>query len=111
MNYDLKEIKDVLEDDIHLLGYEELRYSIFEGENNKRAEYQLRMEKKGDLFEVYMTADRAGVMGKYKFDNPFDATDKFLDIMQSRVLTNRRRVRDGEPPEYHCSLWDDIRVN
>ncbi|EUJ43390.1 Imm59 family immunity protein [Listeria riparia] len=106
MNYDINEVKALLEDDIHLLGYEALRYSIFKGAENNREEYQLRMEKNGDYFEVYMTADRASVMGKYTFENPFEAMDQFLNIMQSRILTNRRRVRDGEPPEYSCSLWD-----
>ncbi|EAV9961538.1 hypothetical protein MRS29_002994, partial [Listeria monocytogenes] len=37
----------------------------------------------------------------------FDAMDKFLHIMQSRVLSNRRRVKDGELPEYSCPLWDN----
>ncbi|MBC6308723.1 hypothetical protein HCJ66_04050 [Listeria sp. FSL L7-1582] len=106
MNYDINEVKALLEDDIRLLGYETLRYSIFEGAENGREEYQLRMEKNEDCFEVYMTADRASVMGKYTFESPFDAMDQFLSIMQSRILTNRRRVRDGEPPEYSCSLWD-----
>ncbi|MBC2292091.1 hypothetical protein HCC36_02500 [Listeria booriae] len=106
MNYDINEVKALLEDDIHLLGYETLRYSIFKGEENDREEYQVRMEKSEDSFEVYMTADRASVIGKYTFENPFDAMDQFLNIMQSRILTNRRRIRDGEPPEYSCSLWD-----
>ncbi|HEL8832355.1 TPA: hypothetical protein U0G03_002885, partial [Listeria monocytogenes] len=26
---------------------------------------------------------------------------------QSRVLSNRRRVKDGELPEYSCPLWDN----
>ncbi|MBC1308059.1 Imm59 family immunity protein [Listeria booriae] len=106
MNYNLDEIKTLLEDDIRLLGYDGLRYAIFKGTENDREEYQLRMEKNEDSFEVYMTADRASVMGKYTFENPFDAMDQFLNIMQSRILTNRRRIRDGEPPEYSCSLWD-----
>ncbi|EED2032319.1 TPA: hypothetical protein U0159_003122, partial [Listeria monocytogenes] len=25
----------------------------------------------------------------------------------SRVLSNRRRVKDGELPEYSCPLWDN----
>ncbi|EAD6310269.1 hypothetical protein E0I22_14665, partial [Listeria monocytogenes] len=58
-------------------------------------------------FEVYMTADRASVVGKYEFNNVFDAMDKFLHIMQSRVLSNRRRVKDVELPEYSCPLWDN----
>lgn len=52
-----------------------------------------------------MTADRASVMGKHEYNNVFDAMDKFLNIMQSRILSNRRRVKDGEPPEYFFQLW------
>ncbi|MBC1401929.1 hypothetical protein HB904_12820 [Listeria booriae] len=106
MNYNLDEIKTLLEDDIRLLGYDDLRYAIFKGIENDREEYQIRMEKSEDSFEVYMTADRASLMGKYTFENPFDAMNQFLNIMQSRILTNRRRIRDGDPPEYSCSLWD-----
>ncbi|WP_276121197.1 Imm59 family immunity protein, partial [Listeria monocytogenes] len=31
--------------------------------------------------------------------------DKFLHIMQSRVLSNRQRVNIVEMPEYSCPLW------
>ncbi|MBC1387859.1 hypothetical protein HB829_10710 [Listeria innocua] len=105
MGYDLMEYKKILEEDIYLLGYQELRYAIFEGEKNNRQEYQVRIEKNEAKFEVYLTADRASVKGKYEFNNVFDAMDKFLNIMQSRLLSNRRRVKDGEPPEYSCPLW------
>ncbi|EDO0053258.1 hypothetical protein GLX83_15365, partial [Listeria monocytogenes] len=73
MNYNLKEYKKILEEDIYLLGYQELRYAIFEGEKNNRQEYQVRVEKNEDKFEVYMTADRASVMGEYEFEDIFQA--------------------------------------
>lgn len=101
------EYKKILEDNIQILGYEELRYSIFEGAENNRQEYQIRIEKIGDIFEVYMTADRAGVIGKYEFEDIFDAFHQFLSIMQDTILSNRKRVRDGKPAEYPSSLWDN----
>ncbi|WP_099223060.1 Imm59 family immunity protein [Listeria costaricensis] len=107
MNHNLAEYKQILEEDIQLLGFEELRYSIFEGEENNREEYQVRIEKKQDIFEVYVTGERASVMGKHKFTSVFEAMDKFLNIMQSRILSNRRKVKNGEPPEYPCPLWDN----
>ncbi|MBC1424996.1 Imm59 family immunity protein [Listeria seeligeri] len=107
MSNDLIEYKKILEEDIQLLGYQELRHAIFEGEHNNRQEYQVRIEKNQDKYEVYMTADRASVMGKHEYNNVFDAMDKFLIIMQSRILSNRRRVKEGEPPEYPCSLWNN----
>ncbi|EOY4932099.1 Imm59 family immunity protein [Listeria monocytogenes] len=106
MNYNLKEYKKILEEDIYLLGYQELRYAIFEGEKNNRQEYQVRVEKNEDKFEVYMTADRASVMGKYEFEDIFQAFNQFLNIMQLTVWSNRKRVKDGEPPEYFCPLWE-----
>ncbi|HAK1614823.1 TPA: hypothetical protein H1031_002807, partial [Listeria monocytogenes] len=104
MNYNLKEYKKILEEDIYLLGYQELRYAIFEGEKNNRQEYQVRIEKNEAKFEVYMTADRASVMGKYEFEDIFQAFNQFLNIMQLTVLSNRKRVKDGELPEYFCPL-------
>ncbi|WP_035439186.1 Imm59 family immunity protein [Latilactobacillus fuchuensis] len=53
-----------------------------------------------------MTNERAAVIGKYKFTDIFEALDKFLDIMQSRILTNRRHVRDDEPVEYQWYIND-----
>ncbi|HBI2132050.1 TPA: hypothetical protein KZH83_002911 [Listeria monocytogenes] len=88
------------------MGYQELRYAIFEGEKNNRQEYQVRIEKNEAKFEVYMTADRASVMGKYEFEDIFQAFNQFLNIMQLTVLSNRKRVKDGELPEYFCPLWE-----
>lgn len=53
-----------------------------------------------------MTADRASVMGKYEFEDIFQAFNQFLNIMQLTVLSNRKRVKDGELPEYFCPLWE-----
>ncbi|EAV9826842.1 hypothetical protein FFD29_11875 [Listeria monocytogenes] len=106
MSYDLMEYKRILEEDIYLLGYQELRYAIFEGEKNNRQEYQVRIEKNEAKFEVYMTADRASVMGKYEFEDIFQAFNQFLNSMQLTVLSNRKRVKDGELPEYFCPLWE-----
>ena len=104
MTENLKEYKEMLEEDINLLGYQDLRYSLFAGSDN-RQEYQLRIEKESDKFTVYMTAERASIVGKYEYDSPFDAFDMFLNIMQSIVLSNRRAVKNNEEPEYTSSLW------
>lgn len=95
--------------DSYLLGYQELRYAIFEGEDNNRQEYQVRMEKNEDKFEVYRTADRDSVMGKDEFEDVFRAFNKFLNIMQLPVLSNRKRLKEGDPPEYFCQLWENIK--
>ncbi|HAM1901189.1 TPA: hypothetical protein H9515_002940, partial [Listeria monocytogenes] len=36
----------------------------------------------------------------------FQAFNQFLNIMQLTVLSNRKRVKDGELPEYFCPLWE-----
>ncbi|HEM1165093.1 TPA: hypothetical protein U0V99_002943, partial [Listeria monocytogenes] len=44
--------------------------------------------------------------GKYEFEDIFQAFNQFLNIMQLTVLSNRKRVKDGELPEYFCPLWE-----
>jgi hypothetical protein len=105
MNKKLDEYKKSLEEDISLLGYEQLRYSIFADESSYDEEYQIIIKYVKNIYEVYATADRASVMGKYQYENIFDAFDKFLNLMQLTVLNNRMRVKNGENPEYNCSLW------
>lgn len=107
MNYKLDEYKDYIIKQIKLLGYTELRYSIFEEENINKQEYQIRIESQNSYYEVYVTGDRASIVGKHKFENIFDAITKFLNIMQSVVLRNRNLKIDGKNPEYPCPLWDN----
>lgn len=101
----LEDYKLLIEEDISLLGYDALRYSLFEGEDNYRQDYQIRIEYVNDKYEVYLTADQASITGKHKFNDIFDAIEKFLNIMQGRILVNRMSVKNGESPEYNCSLW------
>lgn len=103
---ELREYISLLQEDIRLLGYQSLRYSIFEGEDNNRQEYQLRMEYRASKFEVYLTGERASVQGKSIFNDFISAKSDFLKIMQLIVLSNRRLVKSGELPEYECTLWN-----
>lgn len=106
MNAKLEEYKKSLEEDIALLGYEQLRYSIFADESSYNEEYQIIIKYVKNIYEVYATADRASIMGKYQYENIFDAFDKFLNLMQLTVLNNRTSVKRGDKPEYPCPLWD-----
>ncbi|KRN57323.1 Imm59 family immunity protein [Carnobacterium divergens] len=105
MTKKLEQYRTLIEEDINLLGYEKLRYSIFAGEDINVQEYQVRIEFVDGKYEVYMTADRASIAGKHVFSDIFDAIDKFLNIMQGRILINRISVKNEENPEYDCSLW------
>lgn len=104
---ELQEYKRILRENISLLGYQDLRYSMFEGEDNYRNEYQIRIEYINSKFEVYVTGERASVQGKSIYDDFFDAQYAFLQKMQLAILINRRRVKYGEEPEYNCSLWSN----
>ncbi|MBC1473134.1 hypothetical protein HB852_00695 [Listeria grandensis] len=106
MNYNLDEIEVLLENDISLLGYEDLRYSLFAGEENYRDEYQVRIEYTNGKFEVYMTGERASVLGKSGFEDFWKAYKEFMYKLQLTVLSNREHIKSNEPPEYPCSLWD-----
>lgn len=108
MDNTLTEYKSILENDIKLLGYQQMRYSIFEGENQNLKEYQVRIEKTSSGYEVYTTADRASVTGKYDFTNIFEAMTKFLQLLQSMLLSNRRAVQQSKEPEYNCPLWSNL---
>lgn len=93
MNDNVNEYKMMIEENIELLGYEKIRYSLFAGELNNRQEYQLRIENKDNKFQVYMTDERAWGDNKYEFEDIFKAMDMFLSIMQTIVLSNRRKVK------------------
>ncbi|ECL0266114.1 hypothetical protein FKC55_09490 [Listeria monocytogenes] len=103
---ELKKYKKIIEDAVDLLGYTPLRYAIFEGEKNNRIEYQVRIEYIENHYEVYTTGESASISGKKQFENFFEAYHNFLFKLQLSILQNRRRVRDGEPPEYFCALWE-----
>ncbi|WP_115753057.1 Imm59 family immunity protein [Listeria kieliensis] len=103
----IEEYKEMIQRDIDLLGYSALRYSLFAGRNNNRAEYQARIEFIDGHFEVYMTGERASVSGSKKYDDFFQAYKDFMYRIQSRVITNRKSVRNNELPEYPCPLWDN----
>ncbi|MHC5319549.1 Imm59 family immunity protein [Listeria kieliensis] len=103
---EINEYKVLMEDVIEVLGYTKLRYSLFAGRENNRDEFQVRIEYLDDHFEVYMTGERASVSGSKKYDEFFKAYKDFMYRIQSRVITNRKSVRNNEPPEYPCHLWD-----
>ncbi|MBC2019040.1 Imm59 family immunity protein [Listeria seeligeri] len=106
MNEEILEYKKIIEDAVELLGYTSLRYAIFEGETNHKVEYQVRIEYIDKHYEVYATSERASVSGKSEYTEFAPAYKEFMYKLQLMVLRNRRRLRDGEPSEYHSLLWD-----
>lgn len=92
---------------MNLLGYKLVRYAVFEGEKNNRIEHQVRIEYLENQYEVYATGECASISEKKQFENFFEAYHIFLFKLQLSILQNRRPVRDGQPSEYCCSLWDN----
>jgi len=90
------------------LGYESLRYSIFNdhrpGEWETRIEYNPELE----LYEVYSTMDRASAGSIFKFKTFEEAKEKFIHNLKLTVFINKTSVENGEVPEYSSPLWDKI---
>ena len=102
-----KEKKELMEE-IKLLGYESLRFSIFNdhrpGEWETRIEYNPELE----LYEVYSTMDRASTGSIFKFKIFEEAKEKFIHNLKLTVFINKTSVENGEVPEYSSPLWDKI---
>ena len=102
-----KEKKELMEE-IKLLGYESLRFSIFNdhrpGEWETRIEYNPELE----LYEVYSTMDRASAVSIFKFKTFEEAKEKFIHNLKLTVFINKTSVENGEVPEYSSPLWEKI---
>ena len=98
-----KEKKELMEE-IKLLGYESLRFSIFNdhrpGEWETRIEYNPELE----LYEVYSTMDRASKGGIFKFKTFEEAKEKFIYNLKLTVFINKTSVENGEVPEYSSDM-------
>jgi len=105
-----KEKKELMEE-IKLLGYESLRFSIFNdhrpGEWETRIEYNPELE----LYEVYSTMDRASAGSIFKFKTFEEAKEKFIHNLKLTVFINKTSVENGEVPEYSSPLWDNTEAD
>lgn len=102
------EVKERLEllSAIHDLGYESLRYSIFNEHRPSEWETRIDYNPELELYEVYSTMDRASYNKKLEFDNFEDAKNKFIEKLDLTVEINKLFVENGEVPEYSSPLWD-----
>ena len=98
--------KQELMEEIKLLGYESLRYSIFN--NHRPGEWEVRIEfdHTSDRYFVYATVDRASYNKKMEFDNFEDAKNKFIEKLDLTAKINRLAIKMGEVPEYSFPLWE-----
>lgn len=102
----LKQQKSVLMSKIKKLGYESLRFSIFNDHRPLEWETRLEFNVETKEYEVYSTMDRASKGGVFKFKKFEEAQEKFLENLELTVFINKATVENGEIPEYSSPLWD-----
>ena len=90
------------------LGYESLRYSIFNEYGPGEWEVVIEYDDFKQVYNVYATMDRASYNKKLEFDNFEAAKNKFLEKLDLTVEINKLFVENGESPEYSSPLWDKI---
>ena len=100
-----KEKQDLLSA-IQDLGYESLRYSIFN--EHRPSEWETRIEYNPELevYEVYSTMDRASTNGKDSYQNFQEARSRFIEILENVISINRYYIDEGIGTEYSSPLWD-----
>ncbi len=96
------------------LGYESLRYSIFN--EHRPSEWETRIDYNPELevyevYEVYSTMDRASTESIFKFKTFEEAKEKFIHNLKLTVFINKMSVENGEVPEYFSPLWDKIEAD
>ena len=93
------------------LGYESLRYSIFNEYGPGEWEVVIEFDDSKQVYNVYATMDRASYNKKLEFDNFEDAKNKFIEKLDLTVEINKLFVENGEVPEYSSPLWDKIEAD
>ena len=96
---------------IHDLGYESLRYSIFNEYGPSEWEVVIEYDDFKQVYNVYATMDRASYNKKLEFDNFEAAKNKFLEKLDLTVKINKTSVENGDVPEYSSPLWDKIEAD
>ena len=93
------------------LGYESLRYSIFNEYGPGEWEVVIEYDDSKQVYNVYATMDRASYNKKLEFENFEAAKNKFLEKLDLTVKINKTSVENGESPEYSSPLWDKIEAD
>lgn len=96
---------------IHDLGYESLRYSIFNDHRPREWETRIEYNPELEVYEVYSTMDRASTGSIFKFKTFEEAKEKFIHNLKLTVFINKTSVENGESPEYSSPLWDKPEID
>ena len=93
------------------LGYESLRYSVFNEHRPSEWETRIDYNPELELYEVYSTMDRASIGSIFKFKTFEEAKEKFIHNLKLTVFINKTSVENGEVPEYSSPLWDKSMID
>ena len=93
---------------IQELGYESLRYSIFNDHSPREWETRIEYNPELEVYEVYSTMDRASTNGKDSYQNFQEARSRFIEMLENVVFINRYYVDEGIGAEYSSPLWEKI---
>jgi len=90
------------------LGYESLRYSIFNEHRPSEWETRIDYNPELELYEIYSTMDRASTGSIFKFKTFEEAKEKFMELLEHTVSRNKYYISNGWAPQYPSPLWDDV---
>ena len=93
------------------LGYESLRYSIFNDHRPREWETRIEYNPELEVYEVYSTMDRASTNGKDSYQNFQEARNRFIEILENVISINRYYVDEGIGAEYSSPLWDKSMID
>ena len=93
------------------LGYESLRFSIFNEHRPSEWETRIDYNSELELYKVYSTMDRASTGSIFKFKTFEEAKEKFIHNLKLTVFINKTSVENGESPEYSSPLWDKSMID
>ena len=93
------------------LGYESLRYSIFNDHSPREWETRIEYNPELEVYEVYSTMDRASTNGKDSYQNFQKARSRFIEILENVISINRYYVDEGIGAEYSSPLWDKSMID
>ncbi|HEK9989022.1 hypothetical protein AT52_00197 [Streptococcus equi subsp. zooepidemicus Sz35] len=105
-----KQSKELLSE-IQAMGYESLRYSIFNDHRPSEWETRIEFDPKSEEYEVYSTMDRASITGVYRFSRFEDAKIRFFRNLDLTVFRYKQLVKEGRSTPYSSPLWNDSGSN
>ncbi|HFI0933323.1 TPA: Imm59 family immunity protein [Streptococcus suis] len=104
--FNLENERSQILSDIRELGYESLRFSIFNDHSPKEWETRIEFNPESKEYEVYSTMDRASTNGKDSYQTFEKARQRFIGILKNVVFINQYYVEEGMDAEYSSPLWD-----